>query len=135
MTQWHLVGDIGGTNARFAVAAPGDSSYQDIATYEVANFPEFGLVLDQLMQDIAASGLAAGSPAAICLAAAGPPHVETISFTNSSWRFTFSISALMLQIPGALPALNFATPTLTSSREGGFRQGVDQHPPPATQQS
>ena len=88
MTQWHLVGDIGGTNARFAVAAPGDNSYRDIATYEVANFPKFGLVLDQLMQDIAASGLAAGSPAAICLAIAGPPHVETISFTNSSWRFS-----------------------------------------------
>lgn len=87
MTHWHLVGDIGGTNARFAVAAPDESSYRNIATYEVANFPDFSLVLDRLMQDIAASGLAEGAPTAICLAVAGPPHVETISFTNSSWRF------------------------------------------------
>lgn len=98
MTQWHLVGDIGGTNARFAVAAPGDRSYRDIASYEVANFPDFGLVLDQLMQDIVTSGLATGAPSAICLAVAGPPHVDTISFTNSSWRIS---RELLLQRTGA----------------------------------
>jgi glucokinase len=101
MTDWHLVGDIGGTNARFGIAARGDRAYRDIATYEVANFPEFGLVLDQLMRDIAASGLAQGSPAAVCLAVAGPPHVETISFTNSSWRFSRD---LLRERTGALPA-------------------------------
>ncbi len=120
MTDWHLVGDIGGTNARFGLTARGDSAYRDIATYEVANFPEFGLVLDQLMRDIAASGLAQDSPAAICLAIADPPHVETISFTNSSWRFSRDLlrertGALQIEIINDFTTVARAIPALTGA--------------------
>lgn len=85
---WHLIGDIGGTNARFGLAYPGEIGYHPIATYQVADYPDFADVLSHLMSDVARLGLAKGSPAKACLAVAGPPHLETVSFTNSSWRFS-----------------------------------------------
>ena len=136
MTDWHLVGDIGGTNARFGIAARGARAYRDIATYEVANFPEFGLVLDQLMRDIAASGLAQGSPAAVCLAVAGPPHVETISFTNSSWRFSRDLlrertGALKIEIINDFSAVARAIPVLTGADLEQIGEGHIQTDAPA----
>lgn len=85
--QWHLVGDIGGTNARFGLTADGSTAYQHIATYQVADYPDFGDVLAHLTTDIGRLELAEGSPKIASFAVAGPPHLETVSFTNSSWRF------------------------------------------------
>lgn len=85
---WHLVGDIGGTNARFGINRGSQGDYQSVANYKVADYPDFSDVLRHLMQDIARLGLAQGAPSAACFAVAGPPHCDTVSFTNSSWRFT-----------------------------------------------
>lgn len=136
LTNWNLVGDIGGTNARFAVMAPGESIYRDIATYEVANFPDFSLLLDQLMCDITASGLAAGPPAAICLAVAGPPHVETISFTNSGWRFSRDLlrertRATRIEIINDFTAIACAIPALTAADLEQIGEGQKQNYAPA----
>lgn len=85
---WNLVGDIGGTNARFGINRGPRGDHQSVATYKVADYPDFSDVLRHLMQDIQRMGLAEGTPTAACLAVAGPPHLETVSFTNSSWHFT-----------------------------------------------
>lgn len=88
--QWNLVGDIGGTNARFGLVGDDLSNVIDIATYQVADFPDFADVLVHLMADVKRMELADTAPDAVCVAVAGPPHVETISFTNSPWRFSRS---------------------------------------------
>jgi len=85
--HWHLIGDIGGTNARFGLHEAGTQGYRNIATYQVADYPDFGDVLSHLMIDAQRLGLAEGAPESACFAVAGPPHMETVSFTNSGWRF------------------------------------------------
>ena len=85
--SWHLIGDIGGTNARFGLVSAGEAHYRSIATYQVADYPDFADVLTHLMSDVTRLALATCAPERVCLAVAGPPHLETVSFTNSSWRF------------------------------------------------
>lgn len=85
--NWHLLGDIGGTHARFGYCEDGESGYHPIGTYQVAAFPTFQSVLEQLKSDIDDLALAQSAGGEACLAVAGPPHVDTISFTNSAWRF------------------------------------------------
>ena len=83
----YLVGDIGGTNARFAFVAPGSVTPTPLAKYRVADFASFEKVLEQLIGDWRNQGLPDAGPSRTCLAIAAPPHLKTISFTNSPWRF------------------------------------------------
>ena len=82
-TAYYLVGDIGGTNARFAFISPGERRPSPLARYLVADFATFDDVLSRLLKDWQALGLPAGGPAKTCLAVAAHPHLNTISFTNS----------------------------------------------------
>ena len=90
-SAWHLIGDIGRTNARFGLVREGQKGYQSVATYQVADHPDSGDVLNHLMADIKRMGLANGAPQIACFAVAGPPHLDTISFTNSPWAFSRDI--------------------------------------------
>ena len=83
----YLVGDIGGTNARFAYVTPEQARPQSLAKYRVADFQNFDEVMARLITDWRALGLPEEGPIKTCLAVAAPPHLETISFTNSPWRF------------------------------------------------
>ena len=86
--RWNIVGHIGGTNARFAINDTATGDYRSVANYKVADYPDFSDVLRHLKDDINEMGLASGTPAKACFAVAGPPHMDIVSFTNSSWRFT-----------------------------------------------
>ena len=86
-TKWHLLGDIGGTNARFGICDDQKDPYQLIGSYEVAAFPTFSNVLEQLQSDLIKAGLSMADAGESCLAVAGPPDVQPVSFTNSAWRF------------------------------------------------
>jgi glucokinase len=107
-TAWHIVGDVGGTNARFGVVRAGAWAYQDIATYQVADFPAFADVLLQLRRDLDNAGRLTGPLGHACIAVAGPPHLEHISFTNSSWRFTRAELSASLQTQDAIIINDFA---------------------------
>jgi len=77
-----LVADIGGTNARFALA--------DLATFELSDIQQFpcsrhGAPADAIRAYLAGIGR---RPAHACLAVAAPVTGETIAFTNSNWSFT-----------------------------------------------
>jgi glucokinase len=73
-----LVGDIGGTNARFAVSSP-DGALRDIRVLEVAGHTSFDAALaaylDQLQE----------RPSALCIASAGALQGDTIHLTNAAW--------------------------------------------------
>lgn len=90
-TVWHLIGDIGGTNARFGFVRGDASDFELIANYPVADYPQFEDALKQAMTDARERPGLAGAPQQCCLAVAGPPHLETVSFTNSPWRFDRSL--------------------------------------------
>ena len=75
-----LIGDIGGTNARFAMAHPDQPGFFDALTLACADY------------ETAEKGVAAylersgnNQPDIICLAAAGPVADERVCFTNNHW--------------------------------------------------
>jgi glucokinase len=76
-----LVADIGGTNARFAIADLGTLQLSSRGSFRCAEFPS--------LQAAAAAYLADFSkrPRAAALAVAAPVLGETVQFTNSSWSF------------------------------------------------
>jgi glucokinase len=81
MPQTALVADIGGTNARLAIA--------DLATLELANavslrrerFPSLQAVAESYLKDVAER------PSVAAIAVAGPVAGETVKLTNSPWSF------------------------------------------------
>lgn len=75
-----LVGDIGGTNARFGLARPGASDIESIREYHVADFPS---CTDALAAYLGAVGRT--PPDRAVIAVAGPVIDGAIDFTNSDW--------------------------------------------------
>jgi glucokinase len=75
-----LVGDIGGTNARFAIAEPGKYP-QDVRKLPAAQYPS-------LVE--AAEDYLSGAPMVeeAVLAVAGPVFGDEVRFSNSAWRFS-----------------------------------------------
>jgi len=95
-----LVGDIGGTNARFAIVdndAPGFAFEQ---TYQCA---DFATVVDAIRHYLDQTGVA--SPKTICLAVAGPVVGEQVKLTNNPWTISASELRLAFGI-GAVRLLN-----------------------------
>ena len=75
-----LVGDIGGTNARFAHANADVPGYSAEKTFKCRDYPTADLAINAYLQEINAS-----KPAVICIAAAGPIVDGSVRFTNNSW--------------------------------------------------
>lgn len=80
-----VVGDIGGTNARFALARleSGRVSLVRIKTLRCADFPNLAQALQQYAQ-----GLGQDLPASAAFAVAGPVRGQAIRFTNTGWAFS-----------------------------------------------
>jgi glucokinase len=90
-----LVADIGGTNARFALATGSatGAGWQISAarTLSVADHPDIGEAVTSYLD-----GLTGERPAAACLAVAGPIIDDVVDFTNSPWTVRAAdIAALM----------------------------------------
>lgn len=75
-----LIGDIGGTNARFALAATDRPGFSDEMTLACADFETAGEAIERYLDEAGA-----GRPAAICIAAAGPIVAGRVRFTNNHW--------------------------------------------------
>lgn len=75
-----LIGDIGGTNARFALADTAGPGFAAEATLQCADYASADLAIKQYLEDVGAP-----SPDVICLAAAGPIVDHRVRFTNNPW--------------------------------------------------
>ena len=75
-----LIGDIGGTNARFALANPDEPGFSNELTLSCA---DYATVESGITDYLERSG--SGRPDAICLAAAGPVVDDCIRLTNNQW--------------------------------------------------
>jgi glucokinase len=75
-----LIGDIGGTNARFAIADRERPGFSNAMTLKCANFAWADDAIRHYLNE-----LSAGSPDVICLAAAGPVVDNTVQITNNHW--------------------------------------------------
>ena len=76
-----LIGDIGGTNARFALADVEKPAFANVVTLQCNDYES----ADAAIKDYLKS-LKAGPPRAICLAAAGPIIDKRVRFTNNHWE-------------------------------------------------
>ena len=76
-----LVGDIGGTNARFALASRDKPGYFDELQLACADFATAHGAIEHFLKS-----RKAGLPDTICLAAAGPVVAQSVRFTNNHWR-------------------------------------------------
>ncbi len=76
-----LVGDIGGTNARFALAEPEGHAYLQEKVLQCAEYNTPELAIRAYLDSIEAP-----MPSAICLAAAGPVREGSVDLTNNNWH-------------------------------------------------
>lgn len=81
-----LLGDVGGTNARFAISkGPGELS--DVCSFKAADYPNFDDALLQYLAD--RRGAADLVLEGVCIAAAGPVEAHgEVSLTNSPWQIS-----------------------------------------------
>jgi glucokinase len=93
-----LIGDIGGTNARFALASPEQPGFHDALTLKCADFPSADDAIRHYLGDVSAV-----TPDIICLAVAGPIIENTVQVTNNHWTLNaaeiaadFAIEAVRL---------------------------------------
>lgn len=84
MSELTLIGDIGGTNARFAVAEQG--SYADLRQVEVHHYA----TLQEALAEYLAALPAARRPRRAALALAGPIAGDEVSLTNGAWSFSIA---------------------------------------------
>ncbi|MGI9270377.1 MAG: glucokinase [Woeseiaceae bacterium] len=75
-----LIGDIGGTNARLALADRGQPGFSNELQLTCADFESAHAAIDHFLN---AKGAAA--PDIVCLAAAGPVVNGSVRFTNNHW--------------------------------------------------
>ena len=89
-----LIGDIGGTNARFALADQSAPGFSHEETLQCADFASADAAIAEYLDKVGAP-----QPDVICLAAAGPVINDVVQFTNNPWRI--SVKELRGNFPGA----------------------------------
>tara|TARA_B100001057_G_scaffold446237_1_gene484616 strand:- start:2191 stop:3168 length:978 start_codon:yes stop_codon:yes gene_type:complete len=82
-----LIGDIGGTNARFALANPAHTSFEKVLNLKCADFSSADDAIHYYLDKFSMS-----KPDIICLAGAGPIISNRIQVTNNHW--TLNIESL-----------------------------------------
>ena len=75
-----LIGDIGGTNARFAIADPERPGFSDAMTLQCADYASADDAIRRYLGE-----LSAAAPDVICLAVAGPVIDGIVQVTNNHW--------------------------------------------------
>ncbi|MFN3237780.1 MAG: glucokinase [Pseudomonadales bacterium] len=77
----YLVADIGGTNARFAIAGTDEPGYLHELTLQCKDYVSIQLAISAYLEQTCLS-----TPERICIAAAGPVIANTIHLTNNHWH-------------------------------------------------
>ena len=82
-----LIGDVGGTNARFAIET-GTGRFEAVAVLTNQEFPDFTSVVRHYLQRF--ESLAAGSQSIQCaaIAIANPIDGDRVKMTNAGWTFS-----------------------------------------------
>ncbi|MDB4057455.1 glucokinase [Candidatus Thioglobus sp.] len=77
---YNLVGDIGGTNARFALVAPGKSELMSIKTLQCTKFETVQEAINSYISSINDSEIVSA-----CIASAGTTHLDVFKPANNDW--------------------------------------------------
>jgi glucokinase len=89
MNAFRLLADIGGTNARFALQAPG-GDFADIDVLACRDYDHVEDAIAAYLARAAARGLPADGIRHAALAIANPVEGDFVSMTNHHWRFSIA---------------------------------------------
>ncbi|MCQ0969193.1 glucokinase (plasmid) [Paracoccus sp. TK19116] len=108
-----LLGDVGGTNARLALARNGQIDRATITRYRGDDYSRFDDVIGRFLSEQDQPRISA-----VCIAVAGPVSGGRAELTNRDWSFSDEALARMtdadqVRLINDLTALGYATPTLT----------------------
>ncbi|MGV8916241.1 MAG: glucokinase [Pseudomonas sp.] len=106
-----LVGDIGGTNARFAIWE--DDQLHSIRVFPTIDYVSPEAALHVYLDDL---DLRPGDVGSICLAVAGPVNGDEFQFTNSHWRISRSEFCAHLKVDNLLLVNDFTAMALGMTR-------------------
>lgn len=89
-----VVADIGGTNARFAYLASGESTLKSVVSLQCGEFSRLQDAVSAYLSLIGRTDIAS-----LCLAVAGPVENDWIDLPNNHWAFSRSGLADSLKLP------------------------------------
>ncbi|WP_028631479.1 glucokinase [Pseudomonas parafulva] len=114
-----LVGDIGGTNARFALWR--DNQLHEVRVFATEDYTSPEQAIETYLEGL---GIPRGGLAAACLAVAGPVNGDEFRFTNNHWRLSRSAFCQRLQVGQLLLINDFTAMALgmTRLRDGEFHE-------------
>jgi glucokinase len=107
LSSLRIIGDIGGTNARFAVAENG--KYGELSHVEVSKYASLHDALTDYLNRLPGTK----RPAAAALAVAGPVLGDVVALTNLSWRFSISDLKKSLAISSLKVVNDFAASAMS----------------------
>ena len=103
-----LVGDIGGTNARFALWR--DQELHSIRVHATADHHSPEEAIKVYLKE---EGLEIGDIGAVCLSVAGPVSGDEFKFTNNHWRLSKTAFCKTLQVDELLLVNDFTAMALS----------------------
>jgi len=100
--RWHVVADVGGTHARFALVQHGDlqdrvTNLQYVRTFKNVDFLSLGQLIQTYLQNLRHSD--APEVTGLYIAVAGSVQKDRIKLTNYDWSFSRAELAVQLGIP------------------------------------
>lgn len=111
-----LVGDIGSTNVRFAMAAVDDSAQglRSVRTLRCAEHAGLAAAVEAYL-----SGIGGVRPAIAAIAVAGPVTGDRVSLTNAAWSFSIAAMKAALGLERLTILNDFTAVALSLPRLGG----------------
>jgi glucokinase len=115
--QTWLVGDIGGTNARFALCDGPGAEPRAALALACDDYPDLAAAADAYLSNHDAT-----RPAHGCIAVAGPVGGDQVALTNNAWRFSIEATRVRLGLGRLLIVNDFTAQALSvpSLRPGGL---------------
>ena len=111
-----LLGDVGGTNARFGWQSHAGAALEHILVLPCADYADIALAVEAYLQR---TGVC--SPAAACIGIANPVTGDQVSMTNHHWSFSIQalqqrLSLQQLKVINDFTALALALPSLPAAQ-------------------
>ena len=106
-----LVGDIGGTNARFALW-----ENDQLHSVQVLATADFACPEDAIRLYLSGLDLAPGAVGSVCLSVAGPASGDEFRFTNNHWRLSRTAFCQQLLVDNLLLINDFSAMALGMTR-------------------
>jgi glucokinase len=121
-----LVGDIGGTNARFALVAPGKSELMSIKTLQCTKFETVQEAINSYISSINDAEIVSA-----CIASAGTTHLDIFKPANNDWvinksNVSSALNDIQVNWINDFSAQALATTTLKSNDVIVINQGAVQ---------